>query len=124
MDSSDYRVDKVPDKEIRCQGMCAASAIIPSFVTGSEAAFGEIVDALYFLLYEGAGGTKNRLTDIVPDEVLAPLWQLKHLRLHYRHDIEHGDDRDIKKKYEKIARAFRSLCGRDLPSRPGDCGPQ
>lgn len=98
----------------------SASAIIPSFVTASEAAFGEIVDALYFLLYEGAGGTKNRLTDIVPDEVLAPLWRLKHLRLHYRHDIEHGDDRDIKKNYEKIATAFRSLCGRDLPSRPGE----
>jgi hypothetical protein len=97
-----------------------ASSLIPSFVTGSEAAFGEVIDALYFLLYEGAGGTKNRLTDIVSDEVLAPLWRLKHLRLHYRHDIEHGDDRDIKKKYKNIAAAFRALCGRDLPSRPGE----
>jgi hypothetical protein len=97
-----------------------ASSLIPSFVTGSEAAFGEVIDALYFLLYEGAGGTKNRLTDIVSDEVLAPLWRLKHLRLHYRHDIEHGNDRDIKKKYENIATAFRALCGRDLPSRPGE----
>jgi hypothetical protein len=98
----------------------SASSLIPSFVTGSEAAFGEVIDALYFLLYEGAGGTKNRLTDIVSDEILAPLWRLKHLRLHYRHDIEHGDDRDIKKKYENIAAAFRALCGRDLPSRPGE----
>jgi hypothetical protein len=97
-----------------------ASSLIPSFVTGSEAAFGEIIDALYFLLYEGAGGTKNRLTDIVSDEMLEPLWRLKHLRLHYRHDIEHGNDRDIRKKYESIAAAFRALCGRDLPSRPGE----
>jgi hypothetical protein len=95
-----------------------AASLIPSFVAGSEVAFGEIVDALYFLLYEAAGGTNNRLTDIVSDEVLAPLWRLKHLRLHYRHDIEHGDERDINKKYKIIAAAFRSLCRKDLPSRP------
>ena len=95
-----------------------AASSIPTIVADSESLFGEIIDDLYFLLYEGAGGSKLRLIDLANGNELAPLWHLKQLRLYFRHDIEHGSESEIKKKHQKIADAFSAITGGDIPSRP------
>ena len=97
-----------------------AASSIPSVVADSESLFGEIVDDLYFLLYEGAGGSKLRLKDLANDEELCPLWHLKQLRLYFRHDIEHGSESEIKIKHQKIADAFSAITDGDIPSRPSE----
>jgi hypothetical protein len=97
-----------------------AASIIPAVVTGTERDFAEIVDALFFLLYEGSGASTCRLSSVVSDEDLQPLWRLKHLRLYYRHDIEHGSSKEIAKKHQKVGDAFVALTGRSLLSRPAE----
>ncbi len=97
-----------------------AASAIPAVVADSESLFGEIVDNLYFLLYEGAGGSRLRLIGIATDDELSPLWHLKQLRLYFRHDIEHGSESDIKKKHQKIADSFCAITNGNIPSRPSE----
>ncbi len=70
------------------------------------------MDQLFFLLYEGAGTDNCRLLGIIDDSDLQPLWRVKHLRLDFRHDIEHGEVRDIARKHEKIGGAYEALIGK------------
>lgn len=97
----------------------SAAVKIPIVIVGSDEGFGAIVNALYFLLYEASGDGK-RLVPLSSDDELAPLWRVKHLRLRYDHDIEHGGDAAIRKSYAKVAVAFQSLISKNLPSRSAD----
>ncbi len=96
-----------------------ACAIIPSLIVRSENDFYLLIDYLFFLLYEGSG-TANRLTPILGDSLLAPLWKVKHLRLSARHDIDHGNRGKIEKKREKIGDAYASLISKPFPVKQGD----
>ena len=84
---------------------------IPTTVAPQEDSFLEIVDSLYFLLYEGSGSAK-RLTDRVAVDRLEALWLLKHLRLGARHDVDHGSANDAQKKSEQVGAAYCELVGR------------
>lgn len=84
---------------------------IPSQVATDARQFAEIVDHLYFLLYEGSGGHNNRLVPLSNDLELAPLWRVKHLRLFFRHDVEHGKEQEIAKKLKQTGQAFEALIG-------------
>lgn len=96
-----------------------ACAIIPSLIARSEADFYFLIDHLFFLLYEGSG-TANRLTPILNESFLEPLWKVKHLRLAARHDIDHGTRREVEKKRAKIRDTYVSLIARPLPIKQGD----
>ncbi|RKP49827.1 hypothetical protein D7Z26_18500 [Cohnella endophytica] len=52
------------------------------------------------------------------DELLSPLWKLKHLRLNFRHDVEHG--KDISKKLMQGGAAFKNLIGHARPRNTSD----
>lgn len=91
-----------------------AASVISSVVIGAERDFADVVDALFFLLYEGSGASSSRLASILSQEDLQPLWRLKHLRLHYRHEIEHGDSKEIAKKHQKVGTAFIAIAGKHL----------
>ncbi len=97
-----------------------AASLIPTVVADSESSFAEIIDGLYFLLYEGAGSANLRLCGMASDDDLTPLWHLKQLRLHFRHDIEHGNKSSVLKKYEKIDRAFMAIIGTKKPKRSSE----
>jgi len=96
-----------------------ACAIIPSLIARSETDFYLLIDHLFFLLYEGSD-TANRLTSILSESLLEPLWKVKHLRLAARHDIDHGSRRDIEKKRAKIRDAYVSLIAQPFPVKQGD----
>lgn len=97
-----------------------ACGVIPSRIASGEQDFCFLVDQLFFLLYEGAGGSTNRLTDIADNAALNPLWTLKHLRLDARHDIDHGDIGAITKKRATIRDAYIFLIGKAMPVTPRD----
>jgi hypothetical protein len=92
--------------------------IIPTRVATDEQSFGEIVDQLYFLLYEGSGAA-SRLRERCSNDQLAALWRLKHLRTGVRHDVGHGGSKDVEKKNRQIGEAYKSLIAMVMPrSRP------
>lgn len=88
--------------------------VVTSHVAYDEVSFGEVVDHLYFLLYEGSGEAK-RLTELLPENRLEALWRLKNLRLGLRHDVDHGSESEYRKKAEKIGAAYSALVGRSVP---------
>lgn len=64
--------------------------------SGDEHSLGDLIDALYLLVYEGAGKDKLRfLCDFggpLKSQDCEFVWHLKHLRNKWlRHDIEHGN---------------------------------
>lgn len=91
-----------------------ACAVIPSRVAYDEASFAEIIDHLFFLLYEGSGSAK-RLTARRDKSELEALWRVKHLRLGARHDLDHGTEPDAKKKNLQVAEAYLALVGQVVP---------
>lgn len=95
-----------------------ACALIPTRIARSREDFEIIVDNLFFLLYEGSGSDNSRLCNMANDEILEPIWRLKHLRLDLRHDIDHG--KDAKKNYLKIAAAYSSLIKKEIPTKSKD----
>jgi hypothetical protein len=99
--------------------MYPACGIVSTRVAADEASFGEVVDQLYFLLYEGSGYAARLLERCLNDH-LAALWRLKDLRTGIRHDIDHGDNRSIKKKNREIGEAYRSLVGVVIPRSRAD----
>ncbi len=96
-----------------------ACSIIPTTIATNSSSFAEIIDCLYFLVYEGSG-TANRLVTVVGKDALAPLWWVKHLRLGFRHDIEHGNEREILDKFVAIGKAYMSLIGVEKPRSQKD----
>jgi len=84
-------------------------------VCTSDKEFGEIVDSLYFIVYEGSGDCK-RLPSPPPDFAM----DIKFLRTHLRHDLDHGDERAAAKKRRRGASILRKYLGK--PSL-AECGP-
>jgi hypothetical protein len=73
--------------------------------------FEEIVDSLYFIVYEGSGDCK-RLPSPPPDFAM----DVKFLRTHVRHDLDHGDERDAAKPTSRRVNA-QKISWKAIPSR-------
>lgn len=97
-----------------------ASSILPTVIADSEERLGTIVDQLFFMLYEGSGEAK-RLITLVSESDLDALWLLKHIRLGYRHDVDHGGASGVRAKHKKIGVAIESLIGQKAIATIGDC---
>ncbi|MCK4828446.1 hypothetical protein KA005_72620, partial [bacterium] len=78
--------------------------------------YGKFVDMLYFLIYEGSGSCK-RLPSPVPQFAM----DVKSLRTALRHDLDHGKDKEIRKKRIKNAKIFEKYSGKKTPE---ECGPE
>jgi len=117
---NDFALGKSNDHIFKPTNKSMRSAyIIPTKISNDEQCFKEVVDHLYFLLYEGSGCAK-RITNLLTDDELDPLWNVKYLRLEFRHDVEHGKDKEIMEKQEKISLAYRTLIGKSRPKIPSE----
>jgi hypothetical protein len=96
-----------------------AFSIIPSLIAKNERDFNHLIDQLYFVLYEGSGSAK-RLDAKKHDQLLAPLWKIKHFRLAARHDVDHGKEEEIVQKNTNIGEAFFSLIQKTMPIETSD----
>jgi hypothetical protein len=90
-------------------------ADLPWLSPEDKRTFGDFVDCLYFIFYEGAGGGgKLRfLADhggVLDDADCNFIWCIKHLRNKWlRHDADHGDETDIKKSWKNVSAQFNAL---------------
>ncbi len=82
---------------------------IISTPVASKEDFSKFIDSIYKLIYEGSGSLKRIPDKFIEDESI--LFNIKHLRTEFRHDIEHGSESDIKKKKKMIASIFQKYIG-------------
>lgn len=86
----------------------------PWLTASDKSSFGNVLDCLYFILYEGAGKDKLRFLvkhgGPLSESDCDPIWCIKRLRNKWsRHDADHGEEKDIKKSWAELAGNFRWL---------------
>lgn len=96
---------------------------LPWVLPRDKSGFGEVVDCLYFIFYEGAGKDHLRFLDKyggpLTEDDCDLIWCIKHLRNKWsRHDADHGSDRDIRKSWAELTSQFRWLGLAQFPSSP------
>lgn len=96
------------------KSLSAVLCLSTAFST-DETTFGNVIDSLYKLLYEGNGGQNLRVTNLLSDEECGTLWDIKSLRTDFRHDTDHGKEKDFLKKKKEIGRIYKTLCGKEKP---------
>lgn len=77
--------------------------------------YGELIDGLYFLVYEGSGACK-RLGDPAPEFAM----DIKFLRTALRHDVDHGDEKEIAKKMKRAGETFLKYSSKRTPEECGE----
>jgi hypothetical protein len=102
-------VFKITNKSVQ------ASVVLTATVATSETTFGQVVDGLYFILYE-AGGKVKRLAGRYPNCDLEPLKIVKTLRNGMRHDIETWRQEDIREEQKRLGEAYVAICGLPRPA--------
>jgi hypothetical protein len=78
--------------------------------------YGKLIDALYFLVYEGSGSCAR-----MPNPPPGFAMDVKFLRTGVRHDVDHGDEGEIHKKRIRAAATFEKYSGKKTPE---ECGPE
>lgn len=96
----------------------SVQCLLTSF-SADNTTFGCVIDSLYMLLYEGSGSAK-RILEVLPDADCTVLWNIKHIRTDFRHDIEHGDEKKYLKKKRQIGCAYQAICGKPRPLKQKD----
>jgi hypothetical protein len=100
-----------------------AACRIGMIVADDRDKFDFFIDQLYMLFYEGAGGLKIKLLKenegIMERDECDALWDIKQLRSkRSRHDIGHGSEGEVRKKYRDLGEMFRRLGLSRLPQTP------
>lgn len=96
----------------------AVSCLLTAFSV-DDLTFGNVIDSLYMLLYEGSGSAK-RICEVLSDSECAPLWDIKHIRTDFRHDVEHGEEKKYLNKKQLIGAAYKDICGKNKPLKQKD----
>lgn len=71
----------------------------------TQDSFGNLVDALYEIIYEGSGSLGRIPQSLKEDDSI--VFTIKLVRADLRHDLEHGKEKDIKKKRERLSRIYQ-----------------
>lgn len=77
---------------------------IISTPVSSKNEFKEFIDSLHKLVYEGSGALKRIPESLITDDSV--LFDVKHLRTDFFHNIEHGDKKEIIKKKKTISSIY------------------
>jgi hypothetical protein len=97
-----------------------AAARLSSIVAVDRDGLQAAVEALYMLLYEGAGTDSLRLLTknggVLSDDDCAALWRLKHLRLFFDHDMDHGDAKKRDKQWGDLGKDLEQMGFPRFPS--------
>lgn len=96
---------------------------LPWLVPTTRHQLSEFVSMMYFVLYEGAGGTSLRYrgSDLLTDSECEFIWRLKHLRNKWLlHDIEHGSQRDYRASLARRTEALEFFGLSHVPATPAD----
>lgn len=101
--------------------LLAVYADLPWMIPRNKAMFGDFVDCLYFLFYEGAGKDHLRFLDThggpLTEADCDLIWCIKHLRNKWlRHDADHGSEGGVRKSWAELVTKFRWLGLAQFPS--------
>jgi hypothetical protein len=83
--------------------------------TTNKSSCATLVDALYFLVYEGSGACR-RLGGTPPPFAM----DVKFLRTSFRHDVDHGDPADVRKKMKRAGETFKKYSKKLTPDECGE----
>jgi len=102
-----------------------AACRIGMIVTDSREQFDTFIDQLYMLFYEGTGGQKIKLLKenggVMDRPECEALWDIKQLRSkRSRHDIDHGSNKDVQKKYGELREMYQRLGVSRFPQTPDE----
>jgi hypothetical protein len=100
-----------------------AACWIGMIVADNRDKFDFLIDQLYMLIYEGAGGQKQKYLvehgGVMERPECDAVWDIKQLRSkRSRHDIEHGSEGDIRKKYRELNEMYSRLGLSRFPQTP------
>ena len=90
------------------------SAMLPQATVTDESKFHEFTDWLYKYIYESTGALK-RLLDHLAEEECQVAFTVKLLHRYYFHELQHGNEREAKKKYRRIGEIFQESIGKSYP---------
>lgn len=79
-------------------------------VAKSRDEFGDYIDALYEIIYEGSGGLKRLPESLRVDDSV--VFVIKHIRNEFRHDLEHGEEKDVSKRGKRLTKIYRKHTGK------------
>lgn len=97
-------------------GMMKAAASMGGTVCTTGEALGSIIDCLYMIFYENLERIKVLLSDdaVRTEEVFQCIFRVKSIRTDFRHDYEHGKDKDIRKKDNEIGKSYSHYVGKPV----------
>lgn len=100
-----------------------AAGWISMLVADDRDKFDFLIDQLYMLIYEGAGGQKQKYLvengGVMERPECDAVWDIKQLRSkRSRHDIEHGSEGEVRKKYRELGEMYRRLGLSRFPQTP------
>lgn len=95
----------------------SSKALAELKIPTSQEEFKNFILDSYIIFYEGSSDGKRIPEDFDKEKIIA---KLKDYRTYFFHDIEHGEEKKIKKKYEKIRKINISLIGKKIPSSEED----
>ena len=98
---------------------------LPLLTPQDETSFGEFIDCLYFVAYEGAGKDNLRFLQKnggpLSDADCEVVWCIKTLRNKWlRHDADHGKESDIEKSWKSLDACLQWLGIPGFPRSPSD----
>lgn len=76
----------------------------------NEAEFGNVVDALFEITYEGSGNLERIPEQFKQEGFIG--FTIKHIRNDLRHDLEHGKEKEVAEKKARLAKIYRRYCGK------------
>jgi len=78
--------------------------------------FRALIWDLHIIFYEGSGHGKR-----IPENVdRGVIDRIKKLRNYYEHDIEHGNEKEVRKKIRKIGDIFHNYAGKEILTKEED----
>lgn len=72
--------------------------------------FGNLIDALYEIIYEGSASLSRIPENFKKNGFVG--FDIKFLRADLRHDLEHGKEKEIKKKKARLAKIYEKYTGK------------